>query len=190
MDPIPLREWIAALADPDLAKRQQAAQQLYRFGTNRVAPVLAAWRSDEVLARYLGEALTVGVAVRPDTFERIRHACGEPPLTAVPAEQEVAEFELDFPEAVHLDILTSTHPDGDTPLARFLKRHGEAIQQVEVPVTDVEAVTARLRERFGLSPSFPQARAGANGTRVNFFLVQIGPNERVLVELVEAPAIG
>jgi len=72
-------------------------------------------------------------------------------------------------------------------IARFLDKFGEGIQQVEIDVTDVDRATEILRARFKLDPIYPATRSGANGTRVNFFLVTISNAKKVLVELVEQP---
>ncbi len=136
---------------------------------------------------------TVGIAVLPETFDKIRAAYGSPPLADVPADQGVLEFELVFPESgmsyIHLDILTTKAPGGNGAIARFLEKFGEGIQQVELDVTDVDRATEILRTRFHLEPIYPATRPGANGTRVNFFLVNARNNQKVLVELVEQPKI-
>jgi hypothetical protein len=186
MDPRSQRDYIVALADDDPARRVEAARALYHWGCLAVEPALKTWRSDAELAALLGQALTVGIAVRPDTFERIHKAWGQPRLSSVPPEHEVAEFEIHAAEGVHLDILTPQPPESTAPLGRFLARHGEAIQQVEVPVLDVERAAALLKERFGLDPIYAAPRTGANGTRVNFVLVTVGEG-RMLVELVQPP---
>ena len=48
-------------------------------------------------------------------------------------------------------------------------------------------LTEILRARFKIEPIYPATRSGANGTRVNFYLVRAQDNEKVLVELVEQP---
>ena len=72
---------------------------------------------------------------------------------------------------VRLDILTTKAPGGNGAIARFLEKFGEGIQQVEIDVTDVDRATEILRTRFKVEPIYPATRPGANGTRVNFFLV-------------------
>jgi hypothetical protein len=54
-------------------------------------------------------------------------------------------------------------------------------------VTDVDRATEILRSRFRVEPIYPATRAGANGTRVNFFLVKARNQQKMLVELVEQP---
>ena len=135
--------------------------------------------------------LTVGIAVLPETFDKIRAANGSPPLADAPADQDVLEFELEFgeesPHATRLDILTTKAPGGNGAIARFLEKFGEGIQQVEIDVTTWTARRKSLRTRFKLDPIYPATRPGANGTRVNFFLVTAANGKKVLVELVEQP---
>jgi hypothetical protein len=86
-----------------------------------------------------------------------------------------------------LDILTTNAPGGNGAIARFLSKFGEGIQQVEIDVTDADRATEFLRTRFNLEPIYPATRSGANGTRVNFFLVNAPNSQKVLIELVERP---
>ncbi len=90
-----------------------------------------------------------------------------------------------FSGHVRLDILTTKAPGGGGAIARFLEKFGEGIQQVEIDVTDVDRATEILRTQFKLDPIYPATRPGANGSRVNFFLVTTGNGKKVLVELVE-----
>ncbi len=106
----------------------------------------------------------------------------------MPPDQDAREFELDFPNRVRLDILTTGDPEGAGAIARYLQKFGESIQQIELLTRDVDQATQLLQTRFGLTPVFPNTRAGANGTRVNFFLVPAPSGRKVLIELVEAPA--
>jgi len=71
-------------------------------------------------------------------------------------------------------------------IAKFLDRSGPGIQQMAYRVTDVEAVSAILRER-GLRLLYDEPRRGTSDSRINF----IHPKDAggVLVELVE-PAAG
>jgi hypothetical protein len=130
---------------------------------------------------------TVGIAVPPETFARIHGANGNPPEAAVPPEQDAREFELRFPPGVRLDILTPRQPAGSGPIARYLQRNGAGIQQVEFHVNDVAGATGLLAERYELTPVYTKPQAGANGARVNFFLVIAPDGERLLIELFEMP---
>jgi hypothetical protein len=102
----------------------------------------------------------------------------------VPRDQDVREFELEFPGGVRLDILSTRQSGGDGAIARYLAKFGQGIQQVEIDVTDVDRASEILRSQFALQPIYPATRAGADSTRVNFFLVPTD-GKKVLVELVE-----
>jgi tellurite resistance protein TerC len=198
-------ELIARLADNDPMERAWTASRLFGAGLFRVLDSLQDWEQDDEWRKVVvrekfesvtpavpfGARLTVGIAVLPETFKKIRAANGSPPLADAPADQDVLEFELVLTEGgmsyVHLDILTTKAPGGNSAIARFLEKFGEGIQQVEIDVTDVDRATEILRTRFKLEPIYPATRPGANGTRVNFFLVNTRNNEKVLVELVEQP---
>jgi methylmalonyl-CoA/ethylmalonyl-CoA epimerase len=67
-------------------------------------------------------------------------------------------------------------------IAKFLDRSGPGIQQLAYRVTDLDAVSATLRER-GLRLLYDAPRRGTSNSRVNF----IHPKDAggILVELVE-----
>ncbi len=198
-------EFIGHLADNDPAERAYTAARLFGAGLVRTLDSLQDWEQDEEWQKLMvrekfesvnspvpfGARLTVGVAVLPETFDKIRAANGSPPLADAPSDQDVLEFELEFAASgqpsVRLDILTTKAPGGNGAIARFLEKFGEGIQQVEIDVTDVDRATEILRTRFNIEPVYPATRPGANGTRVNFFLVTARNNQKVLVELVEQP---
>jgi tellurite resistance protein TerC len=198
-------ELISRLSNIDPAERAWAASRLFAAGLYRVFDSLQGWEQDEewrelILRETFGSSrppvpfgarLTVGIAVLPETFDKIRAANGSLPLADAPADQDVLEFELEFKEVklpfIHLDILTTNAPGRNGAIARFLEKFGEGIQQVELDVIDVDRATEILRTRFSLEPIYPATRGGANGTRVNFFLVSAPNNQKVLVELVEQP---
>jgi tellurite resistance protein TerC len=202
-------ELIGRLAVSDPAERTRTASRLFCAGQARVLDSLHAWAQEnefrELMVRQGAGTensqpaipnsvkLTVGVAVLPETFEKIRAANGAPPLADAPADQDVLEFELEYSESglrhIRLDILTTKAPDGSGAIARFLGKFGEGIQQVELDVTNVDRATEILRTRFQLAPIYPATRPGANGTRVNFFLVPTQDNQKVLLELVEQPSL-
>jgi tellurite resistance protein TerC len=205
-NPIPVTpELIGHLADRNPAERAITASQLFGAGLARFFDSLKRWQEEkdfqELLIREnygidqpgvpFFAVVTVGVAVLPETFEKIRAANGSVSLADAPSDQDVLEFELEFSESgmpdVRVDILTTKAPGGNGAIARFLEKFGEGIQQVELDVTDVDRATEILRTRFNIPPIFPATRAGANGTRVNFFLVTTSENQKLLVELVEHP---
>jgi hypothetical protein len=199
-DAFDITRWITQLADRDPQSRAEAALRLYLEGSGLCMPLLKQWLADpEFRALILpGEmnapagssfgpaSIVVGVAVRPETFQRIRTANDSPSLADVPPDQDAKEFELHFETRIELDILTTREPGDKGAISRFLDKFGEGIQQIEVYVSDVDRVTDILRSRFGLEPIYPATRAGANRTRINFFLAPAPEGKKVLVELVEA----
>jgi len=178
-----LRATAEELAAADAGRRAAAMVELYRAGCELAEEIFAAWRQDPEFAVLVTGEPIVGVAVPPDLFMRIRQETDMPPLAAVPEEQSTAEFEL-HRRSVRLDILTPV--DNEGPIQKFLDRYGPGIQQVELPVNNVDQAAGVLSERFGLAPVYPEARAGAGGTRMNFFLVGRAGGGKVLIELFEA----
>lgn len=184
---------IRALCDDNSANRQQAALEIFARGMELARTALP----DALAASDLADCFvfgpdgfplaTVGVAVEPATFGRMRAANGSPRLADVPPEQDAVEFELDFPNA-RLDILTSRDPAAGGAIARYLQRSGEGIQQVELQVRDADRATEILRRHWRVDPVYPATRPGADGTRVNFFLVPLTGGRKVLIETVEARA--
>jgi hypothetical protein len=129
--------------------------------------------------------------VHRETFTRIRAANGQPTLANVPEEQDAEEFELHFVDDIELDVLTSREPYGQGAIARFLAKFGEGVQQVELRCLNVNRAMAILRERFSVTPIYPETQPGANGSKVNFVLVPVlaavAENAKVLIELYELP---
>jgi hypothetical protein len=183
---------IEELASDDEFARRLAAEEIHRIGRTTALQVARNWRSNVDLFELLPEpelSVIVGLAVQPETFAAIRTACGNPGLAVVPADQDAMEFELHFESGITLDILTSRDPEGPGAIARFLAKFGEAVQQVEFPCREVDAAAALLKKNFALSPIYPAKRPGANGTRINFFLVSnesVTGKEKILIELFEA----
>jgi methylmalonyl-CoA/ethylmalonyl-CoA epimerase len=75
--------------------------------------------------------------------------------------------------------------DETSTIAKFLDRSGPGLQQLAYRVTDVDQVSAVLRER-GVRLLYDEPRRGTAGSRINF----IHPKDAggVLVELVEPAA--
>ncbi|HEY4005308.1 MAG TPA: methylmalonyl-CoA epimerase [Pseudonocardia sp.] len=75
--------------------------------------------------------------------------------------------------------------DESSTIAKFIERNGPGIQQVAYRVTDVEATSARLREK-GVRLLYDVPRRGTANSRVNF----VHPKDAggVLIELVEPAA--
>jgi hypothetical protein len=182
---------IRGLCDADAAVRERAGVAIFRHGGALADPATKSWLLDPELGAYIVRdlagipELTVGVAVQPENFHKIRVACGSARLAQVPPDQDAREFEIEFPGGVRLDVLTTAAPGGTGAIARFLDKSGEGIQQVEIDVTDVDRATEVLRAKFNLSPIYPVTRGGADGTRVNFFLVPTAEGRKALIELVE-----
>ncbi|HTZ31140.1 MAG TPA: hypothetical protein VMH31_01710 [Methylomirabilota bacterium] len=183
-----LRNAIDSMSSSDSEVRVAAATEIHRLGRGLADHAVYPWWSDAELARLLGAPnpyVTVGLAVQPARFEKIHEASGSPHLADVPPDQDAREFEIHLPGGLSLDILTSREPEGSGAMARFLQKFGEGIQQVEFRCQDVDQATQILREKFGLTPVYPQTRPGADGTRVNFYLVSAPAASKVLVELYE-----
>jgi len=96
----------------------------------------------------------------------------------VPSEQvRVAFFGSD---AGRIELLEATGPE--SPIARFIDRHGPGVHHICLRVADLEVALARAR-RSGLEPIPPGIRQGAGRHRVAF----LHPRDTggVLVELAE-----
>jgi hypothetical protein len=183
----PLAQSVAALSSADESKKLAAAGEIYRLGRATAGSAISGWWAEsELSALLLGPdpAITVGLAVQRETFGRIRIANGTPRLAQVPADQDAEEFELHF-GGISLDILTTREPGGSGAIAKYLAKFGEGIQQVEYRCTNVDRASQILKEKFRIAPVYPETRNGADGTRVNFFLVVSPDGGKVLIELYE-----
>ena len=187
-----IKTLIGWLAEADPTRREHAAAEIYRRGTQAALDAARDWMKDAELARLFRldagglPHMTVGIAVAPSMFEFIHAANGSPRLAEVPPDQDAREFELQFSHGACLDILTTRDPRGNGAIARYLGKFREGIQQVEFLVLDVDQATKLLSARFGVSLINPATRAGADGTRVNFFLAALPEGGKILIELVEA----
>ena len=97
------------------------------------------------------------------------------------AEQGVREAMMAVGDSgSHIQLLAPL--DETSTIAKFLDSKGPGIQQMAYRVTDLDAVSATLRER-GLRLLYPEAKRGTSSSRVNF----IHPKDAggILVELVE-----
>jgi methylmalonyl-CoA/ethylmalonyl-CoA epimerase len=183
-----LKAMIEGLYNEDAQVREGAAARIFREGSSTALVAAAKWWENlELGALLLGKEheVTVGVAAGREIFVKIRAANGMPRLAEVPSDQDAEEFELHFTEGVSLDILTSRAPGGDGAIARYLEKFGEGVQQVEFRCTDVDRAKTILKEKFGVKAIYPETRAGADGTRVNFFLIPTPDSGKVLIELYE-----
>jgi hypothetical protein len=201
IDATTIRDLFSHLAAPGEQVRQQAAQMLFDLGRALSRETIERWSQDADFRSLLitdqdSPRATVGIAVTPDSFANIRAANGKPKLANVPPDQDAIEFELHFSRGqsngkesptpnVRLDILTTQDPAGEGAIANFLKKFGEGIQQVEYEVSNVDSATKILFDKFAQKSIYPATRPGADGTRVNFFLVSTSGGKKILIELVE-----
>jgi hypothetical protein len=172
----------------DSETRVAAATEIHHVGRGMADHAVYPWWSDAELSRLLGGGspfVTVGLAVSPERFTKIREANGLPRLAEVPPDQDAMEFELHFPGGLAMDILTSKDATGSGAIAKFLRNLGEGIQQIEFRCEDVSRAMQILHDKFGVTAIYPEARPGADGTRVNFFLVSAPRAPKVLIELYE-----
>jgi len=167
--------------------RSAAAIEIYRRGRAPADRAVYIWWTNPEFAALFGSnpAVTVGLAVKRETFARIHQANDSPPFAHVPPDQDAEEIELHFPNDISLDVLTARDPNGSGAIAKFLAKFGEGVQQVEFRCSNVDRATRILREKFGVHSIYPQTRPGANNTRVNFFLVPSPISGKVLIELYE-----
>ncbi len=182
---------IEYLASANVSIRERAATTIFRAARRQVEEATRQWWQDAELSGLLfapEPRITAGIAVAPERFAAIRAANATPRLSEVPPDQDAQEFELHFPGGVSLDVLTTRQPGGNGAIARYLAKFGEGIQQVEFRCASVDRATEILRERFQCHPVYPQARPGADGTRINFFLVASPGGAKTLIELYEAVA--
>jgi len=184
---------ITNLSSAESSVRLAAAEEVYRLGRATGGSAVSAWWGESELSVLLlgpNPVITVGLAVQRDTFGRIRVANETPRLAQVPPDQDAEEFELHFGKEVSLDILTTREPGGSGAIAKYLAKFGEGVQQVEYRCANVDRATQVLKEKFRVSPVYPETRAGADGTRVNFFLMASPDGGKVLIELYELPTRG
>ena len=184
-----LQRAIEGMSSPESETRAVSATEIYKTGRALADHAAYPWWGDEELASLLNgddPKMTVGLAVTPERFKEIHEASGLPRLSEVPPDQDALEFELHFPGGLSMDVLTSKDPAGSGAIAKFLNRFGEGIQQVEYLCKNVDRATQILKTKFDVPAIYPETRAGADGTRVNFFLVSAPDASKVLIELYEA----
>lgn len=182
----PIAELVALLDSTSREPREAAARELFRRGRAAAEQAVASWRADSQIAPLISPHATAGIAVAPQRFVRIRAVLAQPRLAEVPPDQDAQEFEWNLDPETHLDILTTRDSSQNGAIAKFLAKFGEGIQQVEFLTPDVDSATRLLASRLSVSPVYPATRAGADGTRVNFFLCSTPAGGKILIELVEA----
>jgi hypothetical protein len=180
---------IAGLSSGEASVRESAAAEICAAGRASAERAVEKWWSDEelgVLVCAPNPEVTVGLAVERETFSKIRSANSVSRLADVPSDQDAEEFELHFSNGVSLDILTSRAPGGNGAIARYLGKFGAGVQQVEFRCLNVDRAAEILKDKFGIAAIYPESRAGADGTRMNFFLVSVPGAAKVLIELYES----
>jgi hypothetical protein len=193
-DAEPIASLIDRLQDADSRIRQGAAEEIFRRGRRLVQSAVAPWLHHTDLRDWLKmdadfPEMVVAIAVDAERFEKIRAATGMPRLADVPPDQDAREFEPKFQGGVRLDVLSTRGSDSPGAISRHLQKFGVGIQHIEIASHDVECVTGILRSRFGLHSIYPETRAGADGTRINFFLVPVEQGRKVLIEIVQEAAV-
>ncbi len=179
---------IEGMSSPESETRAVSATEIYKTGRALADDAAYPWWGEEELATLLNgndAKLTIGLAVTPDRFKQIHEASGLPRLSEVPPDQDALEFELHFPGGLSMDVLTSKDPAGGGAIAKFLQKFGEGIQQIEYLCKNVDRATQILKTKFNVAAIYPETRTGADGTRVNFFLVSAPDAGKVLIELYE-----
>jgi hypothetical protein len=180
---------IEGMSSPDSEARTVSATEIYKTGRALADHAAYPWWGDEELAALLNgndPKMTIGLAVTPERFKQIHEASGLPRLSEVPPDQDALEFELHFPGGLSMDVLTSKDPAGSGAIAKFLQKFGEGIQQIEYLCKNVDRATQILKAKFSVPAIYPETRSGADGTRVNFFLISAPDAAKVLIELYEA----
>jgi hypothetical protein len=179
---------ILGMTSAESEVRMVSATEIHRQGRALADHAVFPWWVEEELSELLdgrNPHVTVGLAVSPQRFSEIHEACGSPRLAEVPPDQDALEFELHLPGGLSMDVLTTKDPAGDGIIARYLSKFGEGIQQIEYRCKNVDRATQILRDIFAVRPVYPSARPGADGTRVNFFLVSAPGSSKALIELYQ-----
>ena len=183
-----LQRAIEGMSSPESETRAVSATEIYKTGRALADHAAFPWWSDEELAALLNgndPKMTIGLAVSPERFKEIHEASGLPRLSEVPPDQDALEFELHFAGGLSMDVLTSKDPGGSGAIAKFLTKFGEGIQQIEYLCKGVDRATQILKAKFNVPAIYPETRPGADGSRVNFFLVPAPDAAKVLIELYE-----
>jgi hypothetical protein len=183
-----LAKALTGMASSDSEVRMVSATEIYRTGRALADHAVYPWWADQEFSELLDGSnafVTVGLAVTRDRFAQIREAWGLPRLADVPPDQDAQEYELHVPGGLSLDVLTSKDPAGQGAIAKYLKKIGEGVQQIEFRCKNVDRATKILQDKFAIQPVYPATRPGADGTRINFFLVSAPGASKALIELYE-----
>ena len=116
---------------------------------------------------------TAMVAIQgPAVIDRVAERILEQPIELIEGVEETLE---ELAQRHKLALFTKGHPDE---------------QRMKVDRSGLGrhfSCTAIVKEKFGVAPIYPQARAGADDTRINFFLAPMPGQGKVLIELYQLP---
>lgn len=129
----------------------------------------------------------LGIAVRAlrEAIPLYEAILGEPPEGEESVPGEGVRVTFFGRGAGRVELLEPTGPD--SPIARFLDRHGPGLHHLCLRVPDVEEAVRRARA-VGAEVIPPGIREGAGGRRVAFLHPRSAGG--VLLELTEAPPAG
>ena len=100
------------------------------------------------------------------------------PIEQVPSEGVRVRF-MDAGKG-RLEVIEALGPD--SPLARYLRRHGEGLHHIAFTVDDIDQQLRRMR-RAGFEPLSEQPRGGADGKRI--FFLHPKTTGRILIEFCQ-----
>lgn len=81
-----------------------------------------------------------------------------------------------------IELLEPT--ESESPVARFIERHGEGVHHIALKVTDIEVVLEKLKKK-GLKLVDEKPRTGVCGAKIAF--IDPKSTRKVLFELCEKP---
>lgn len=142
--------------------------------------------AQEVIADLVIGIDHVGLAVRnlDDAIEKWKTVFGAQ-LTSreINQEQGVEEALLRFPNNTQIQLLAALNPQ--SPIGKFLEKHGEGVQQVALQISNLADATQRLND-VKIPTVYPAGKPGSNGSSINFIHPKYTGG--VLIELVEYSA--
>lgn len=123
----------------------------------------------------------VGIAVRDlAAASRVYRLLGMPPQAGEEIAAEGVRVAMVPAGESRIELLEPTR--AESPVGRFLARHGEGLHHVALRVSGLEAMAARLREA-GVRLVRDEVRVGAGGHR--YLFLHPASTGGVLIELVE-----
>ncbi|MGH9506915.1 MAG: methylmalonyl-CoA epimerase, partial [Terriglobales bacterium] len=133
------------------------------------------------VAGIMAEIDHVGIAVRDlAAASRVYRLLGMAPQAGEEIAAEGVRVAMVPAGASRIELLEPTRTE--SPVGRFLARHGEGMHHVALRVSGLEAMAARLREA-GVQLVRDEVRVGAGGHR--YLFLHPASSGGVLIELVE-----